>query len=167
MRKRTDKTRILSGIIAIMLMFLSNHTVSLYATPGNPCRIELAENWKLMSSKDVQAEGAVISVASYPDNHWYPIRRMPATVLEILQEDGVYPDLYFGKNLREKVPQDLYKQDWWYRTTFKAPVNEFYTLEFPGINYRAEIWLNGIKLRITNKWSACMSHMNLMLHPGS
>jgi exo-1,4-beta-D-glucosaminidase len=69
---------------------------------------------------------------------------MPATVLEILEEDGVYPDLYAGKNLLEKVPQDLYKQEWWYRTTFTAPVGySGYTLEFPGINYRAEIWLNG------------------------
>ena len=46
---------------------------------------------------------------------------MPATVLETLRENGVYPNLYVGKNLRDEVPQDLYKQDWWYRTTFTAP----------------------------------------------
>src|SRR6478672_5733536 len=41
-------------------------------------------------------------------------------------------------------PEDLYKQDWWYRTTFTAPAGHTtYMLEFPGINYRAEIWLNG------------------------
>ena len=61
----------------------------------------------------------------------------------------------FGKNLMEKVPQDLYKQDWWYRTTFNAPVSGFYTLEFPGINYRAEIWLNGNKIA-DNKEAAGM-----------
>jgi exo-1,4-beta-D-glucosaminidase len=88
----------------------------------------------------------MISLSAYNDEHWYPIHRMPATVLQILQEDGVYPDLYVGKNLREKVPQDLYKQDWWYRVTFKAPASDFYTLEFPGINYRAEIWINGEKI---------------------
>jgi exo-1,4-beta-D-glucosaminidase len=70
---------------------------------------------------------------------------MPATVLEILEEDGVYSNLYVGTNMLT-VPQDLYKQDWWYRTTFKAPAGESYTLEFPGINYRAEIWLNGQKI---------------------
>ena len=37
------------------------------------------------------------------------------------EEDGVYPDLYFGKNMLDEVPQDLYKQDWWYRTVFTAP----------------------------------------------
>jgi len=42
------------------------------------------------------------------------------------------------------VPQDLYKQDWWYRTTFTAPAGHTtYLLELPGINYRAEVWLNG------------------------
>jgi exo-1,4-beta-D-glucosaminidase len=70
---------------------------------------------------------------------------MPATVLEILQEDGVYSNLYVGTNMLN-VPPDLYQQDWWYRTTFKAPAGECYTLEFPGINYRAEIWLNGRKI---------------------
>jgi exo-1,4-beta-D-glucosaminidase len=112
----------------------------------NPNRIELAENWNLISSMDLQAEGAAISISTFQVDKWYPIRRMPATVLQILEEDCVYTDLYFGKNLREKVPQDLYKQDWWYRTTFNAPVSSFYTLEFTGINYRAEIWLNGNKI---------------------
>ncbi|HEX7411514.1 MAG TPA: hypothetical protein VF298_05165 [Bacteroidales bacterium] len=146
MKKRTDKFEMLSGIILPVLIFLGFQTIAINAFSGTPCRIELAENWKLMSSKNLQAEGASISIASFQDDKWYPIRRMPATVLQILQEDGLYPDLYFGKNMREKVPQDLYKQDWWYRTTFNAPVSGFYTLEFPGINYRAEIWLNGNKI---------------------
>ena len=146
MRKRTENPGILFSIISIISLFFGFNTISSYAFSGTPCRIELAENWKLMSSKDLQADGTVISVSAYNDEHWYPIHRIPATVLEILQEDGVYPDLYVGENLFEKVPQDLYKQDWWYRTTFKAPVSDFYTLEFPGINYRAEIWLNGNKI---------------------
>ncbi|HUZ07816.1 MAG TPA: twin-arginine translocation signal domain-containing protein, partial [Candidatus Paceibacterota bacterium] len=111
---------------------------------------ESLENWKLASATEAPSDGAAISVAGYRDSRWHPIHRMPATVLEILEEDGVYSNLYFGKNLAEKVPQDLWKQDWWYRTTFKAPAGEAYTLEFPGINYRAEIWLNG-KMIADNK----------------
>ena len=45
----------------------------------------------------------------------------PRPSCEALQDDGTYPDLYYGKNLLDEVPQDLYKQDWWYRTTFTAP----------------------------------------------
>jgi exo-1,4-beta-D-glucosaminidase len=107
-------------------------------------KIELAQGWKLKSASGESAGGAAISQADFQDANWHEIRRMPATVLEILQEDGVYPNLYFGKNMAEAVPQDLYKQDWWYRTTFDAPAgHDVYLLEFPGINYRAEIWLNG------------------------
>lgn len=136
----------MTRIISIVLPLLGIGIVPLLAAAENPGRIELAENWKLASATEAPADGAAISAAGYRDSRWHPIHRMPATVLEILQEDGVYPNLYFGKNLLEKVPQDLYKQDWWYRTTFKAPAGECYTLELPGINYRAEIWLNGQKI---------------------
>src|ERR1035437_7674981 len=133
-------------VISIALLLLGAGVFPSFAADENPPRMELAENWKLAPGADAREDGAAISVAGYRDSRWHPIHRMPATVLEILQEDGVYPNLYFGKNLLEKVPQDLYKQDWWYRTTFKAPAGESYTLEFPGINYRAEIWLNGEKI---------------------
>ncbi|MGB8493295.1 MAG: sugar-binding domain-containing protein [Candidatus Acidiferrum sp.] len=114
------------------------------AASDSPRSIELAENWKLTSAKDLQVGGAAISLPDYKDTGWYAIHRMPATVLETLEEDGVYPNLYFGKNLLESVPQELYKQDWWYRTTFNVPDGHaVYLLDFPGINYRAEIWLNG------------------------
>ncbi len=107
-------------------------------------RVELAENWKLVSARDVKADGKTISLPEYDATSWHAAVRMPATVLEILEEDGVYPNLYEGMNLLKEVPQDLYLQDWWYRTTFVAPGGQTaYQLEFPGINYRAEIWLNG------------------------
>jgi len=114
----------------------------------SPGVMELAENWKLISARSVTDTGAAISQPAYATSHWYPIRRMPATVLEILEEDGVYPNLYNGMNLATEVPQDdLYKQDWWYRTGFQVPAGQkVYWLDFPGINYRAEIWLNGNRI---------------------
>jgi exo-1,4-beta-D-glucosaminidase len=118
--------------------------LSLSAASESPKTIELTENWKLTSANNLQVNGAAISLPDYQTAGWHTIRRMPATVLEILEEDGVYPNLYVGKKMAENVPQDLYKQDWWYRTTFEAPAEHaVYLLEFPGINYRAEIWLNG------------------------
>jgi exo-1,4-beta-D-glucosaminidase len=158
-------------VLRIMLVFFCFETGTLFADASKPSRVELAENWKLMSSKDVQTGGSAISVATFNDDKWYPIRRMPATVLEILQEDGVYPDLYVGKNLLEKVPQDLYNQDWWYRTTFDAPVDDFYTLGFQGINYRAEIWLNGEKIadnkQVAGMYAAHDLNVTRWIKPGS
>src|SRR5208283_4766634 len=80
------------------------------AAPDSQRSIELAENWKLTSAKDLQTGGAAISLPDYKDTGWYAIHRMPATVLATLEEDGVYPNLYFGKNLLESVPQELYKR---------------------------------------------------------
>src|SRR5450759_3224992 len=170
MKRLHSRNRFMFGVFLAIPFFGVNINL-LLAAADTPCRIELAENWKLASSKDVQAEGAAISVATYNDERWYPIHRMPATVLEILQEDGVYHDLYVGKNLLEKVPQDLYKQDWWYRTTFDAPVNDFYTLEFKGINYRAEIWLNGEKIadnkQVAGMYAVHELNVTRWIKPGS
>nr|WP_099248513.1 sugar-binding domain-containing protein [Mycobacterium sp. shizuoka-1] len=113
--------------------------------PPHPAQdIELSDGWRLTSAQGLPDDGAAISTNGYDAAAWHPVRRMPATVLQILQDDGVYPNLYYGKNLLDEVPQDLYEQDWWYRTTFTAPDDyPNYVLDFPGINYRAEIWLNG------------------------
>src|SRR5579859_2768479 len=110
-------------------------------------RTELADGWALISTEKTSASGAAISQVGFDVADWYPIRQMPMTVLAILQEDGVYPNLYSGMNLLTEVPQDLYKKDWWYRTTFEVPQGQkTYWLELPGINYRAEVWLNGKQL---------------------
>jgi exo-1,4-beta-D-glucosaminidase len=132
------------GLVASLLLSIAAGYVPPSAASESPRTIELANNWKLTSANNIQLTGAAISLPDYKDVDWHAVRRMPATVLEILQEDGIYADLYVGKNMAENVPQDLYKQDWWYRTTFEAPFDHaVYSLEFPGINYRAEIWLNG------------------------
>lgn len=107
--------------------------------------IELADGWALSSG--LPDEGAAISVPGYDASTWVPVRRMPGTVLQILQDAGVYQNLYYGMNLLTEVPQDLYMRDWWYRSTFTAPAGQqTYQLDFPGINYRADIWLNGHRI---------------------
>ncbi len=117
------------------------------AVPISPNTVELKSGWRLESSWNVVQDGGLISQISYDDSKWHQIHAMPATVLEILQEDGTYPNLYFGKNLTETVPKDLFRQDWWYRTVFTVPADHrLHWLVFKGINYRAEIWLNGERI---------------------
>jgi len=106
---------------------------------------ELASGWRMTSAKNVTGNDASISEPGYDASRWYPVKHMPATVLQILEENGVYKNLYYGMNLA--TPGDLWKQDWWYRTTLVAPPGrEVYSLIFKGINYRADIWLNGHKV---------------------
>lgn len=117
------------------------------AIPRSPSTTELKSGWRLASSWTVVQDGSVISSPSYDASKWLPVPAVPATVLEILQEDGFYPNLYFGQNLTQTVPRDLFRQDWWYRTTFSVPTDrKLHWLEFEGINYRAEIWLNGVRI---------------------
>ncbi|OYN78380.1 glycoside hydrolase family 2 protein [Mycolicibacterium sphagni] len=133
-------------IFVILLLLACAGDLRVFSGPQpHPAQdIELTDGWRLTSAQGLPDDGARISANNYDAAAWHPVRRMPATVLETLQDDGVYPNLYYGKNLLEEVPQDLYKQDWWYRTTFTAPADyPNYVLDFPGINYRAEIWLNG------------------------
>jgi exo-1,4-beta-D-glucosaminidase len=157
------------AVLVFTLCLLAFHAVAVAEDPG---KVELSQNWALASAKDIQADGAIVSQTTFQEKGWHPIHRMPATVLEILQEDGVYPDLYVGKNMLEKVPQDLFKQDWWYRTVFTAPAGfSNYTLEFPGINYRAEIWINGQKIadnkQIVGMYVAHQVNVTRWIHPGS
>jgi exo-1,4-beta-D-glucosaminidase len=136
----------LGTVLALLiLLLLCAGDLPRYARPEPPAaQLELASHWTLASTRDVTADGASVSSPTFRDSGWHQVRSMPATVLEALRADGTYPDPYYGRNLLDRVPQDLYQQDWWYRTTFGAPVgHSTYQLNFPGINYRAEVWLNG------------------------
>jgi exo-1,4-beta-D-glucosaminidase len=136
--------KIFAKIFIAVSLLLCAGAYPVFASSAPPEKLELAENWKLSPARGLAAGGSALSLPTYNDSAWYAVHRMPATVLEILRENNVYPNLYVGENLANHVPQDLYKQDWWYRTKFTVPEGRTtYTLEFPGINYRAEIWLNG------------------------
>src|SRR5215471_13960054 len=126
-----------SFLLAILLLIFVSHASA-------ESLMELQDGWR-MSSADNIKDDAAVSRADFDDSTWYPIHRMPATVLEVLEDNGVYKNLYYGMNLT--TPGDLWKQDWWYRTTFTAaPGQQVYSLIFKGINYRADIWLNSHKI---------------------
>ncbi|MCW2519204.1 MAG: glycoside hydrolase, partial [Mycobacterium sp.] len=139
------RTAVLGFVVLLVLLLISTGDLPRFARPEPPAQqIQLSDGWQLASARDVTDEGSAISLEGYRGPNWHDVRRMPATVLQALEADGTYPNLYYGKNLVDEVPQDLWRQDWWYRTTFDAPAgHSTYQLNFPGINYRAEIWLNG------------------------
>jgi exo-1,4-beta-D-glucosaminidase len=132
-------------VVSLLLLLIASGDFPRLVRPEAPAGLtELSSGWRLASTRDVAAAGPDVSRPEFQGKGWHDVRRMPATVLQTLQDDGTYPNLYYGSNLLDEVPQDLYQQDWWYRTTFTAPAgHSTYQLNFPGINYRAEIWLNG------------------------
>ena len=130
-----------------------------------PARIELRQAWHIQSSAKVTAGGGAISTAGYGPEGWYAAQ-VPTTVLAALVAHKVYPDPYFGMNLRSIPGSDSYaiaanfaridmrddspfKVAWWYRTEFRLPAasrGSHVALHFDGINYRATVWLNGRRI---------------------
>ena len=104
-------------------------------------------NWFIQSSAKVTTGGEQISQPGLLMDRWYPAS-VPATVLGTLVQNNVHTDIFFGDNLKS-IPGDDFKVSWWYRTEFPLtadPSRTAFKLEFDGINYRANIWLNGKKV---------------------
>jgi exo-1,4-beta-D-glucosaminidase len=137
-----QRKRALVRLVVCLTVILSPRV---FASPQPANLTELESGWKITSATNISGDEALISQGSYDDSGWYAVKRMPATVLQVLEDNGVYKNLYYGMNLT--TPGDLWKQDWWYRTTFSASAGQdVYSLIFKGINYRADIWLNGHKI---------------------
>ena len=129
--------------------------------------LALRDGWSLQSSRKVDKAGEVISRPAFQPTGWYSVN-VPTTVVSALVKHKVYPDPDFGMNLRS-IPGVTYpiganfsniamEQDspfmvpWWYRKEFTLPEaykDKTIWLDFGGINYRANIWLNG--KQIANK----------------
>lgn len=160
------------GLLWTLAAVLITASVPATAVPVSSGTTELKNGWRLASSWNLKEDGSLISRSSYDASKWYEIHAMPATVLETLQEDGVYPNLYYGKNLTETVPRDLFRQDWWYRTVFTvSSEHSVHWLLFKGINYRAEIWLNGKRIannrEVAGMYNAFEFNVTRMVKPGS
>ncbi|NOX66885.1 MAG: hypothetical protein GXO85_14100, partial [Chlorobi bacterium] len=84
---------------------------------GSDKNIKLLVNWNLISSKDVGEDGSKLSSENTDVNNWYQTE-VPSTVLAALVKNQVYPDPYFGTNLKE-IPTEQFKVPWWYRTEFE------------------------------------------------
>ncbi len=103
--------------------------------------------WRMQAAPTINQSGAALSQVDYNDAQWYAAR-VPGTVLSTLIDRGVYPDPDYGLN-NMAIPESLARQDYWYRTHFTAPLQlhgKRLTLTFEGINYAAEVWLNGVRL---------------------
>jgi len=104
----------------------------------------IAGGWELRPAPQVMADGAEISAAGFNSDDWLAAT-VPGTVLTTFVDRGVYPDPDYGLN-NLAIPETLNKQDYWYRARFTAPAGiagRRLTLTFHGINYKAEVWLNG------------------------
>ena len=124
----------------------------------------LHDGWLIQSSARAGVDGAALSAPGFTPTGWYRAT-VPSTVAGALVDDSLYGDPFFGMNLRNlpgmtyKIggnfvhtpmePTSAFAVPWWYRSTFRVPAamhGKRLVLHFDGINYRANIWLNGKRL---------------------
>lgn len=158
------------------------------ATQPSPI-LRLADGWSLQSSAKVAESGDVISKPAYQPKGWHPVS-VPTTVVAALVKQKVYPDPDFGMNLREfpginypiggnfsnyPMQQDSpFAVGWWYRKTFVLPAGDkgkAVWLDFNGINYRANIWLNGKQIanlqQVAGAWRTYEFNVTGSVHRGA
>ena len=122
-------------------------------------------NWEIKSTTEISENAEKVSMPSFQATDWYEAT-VPTTVLNALVKQNVYPDPRIGMNnflipdvsdeFNKKMDLAKYsylgngKNPWqepyWYRTTFTLPKqykNKKIWLNLNGINYRADVWING------------------------
>lgn len=107
----------------------------------------ISDGWEMIDGKTAMASNKSIFDPQYSTSAWYNAT-VPGTVLTTLVNQGVYPDPYFGLN-NMNIPESLSRTDWWYRCKFIVPKDidgNQLRLLFNGINYKADIYLNGKSL---------------------
>lgn len=102
-------------------------------------------SWKLQRASLVSRSGEDLSKPGYKDEDWVPAT-VPGTVLSSYLNIGAIPDPNFADN-QLQISESFFLSDFWYRNEFvvEYPV-EYAFLNFDGINWKANVYLNGRKI---------------------
>lgn len=127
-----------------MISFLLWAMCSLITVSAQNVKFEqqLKEGWNIESSAKINTTGDKISQANFDISKWYKTL-VPATVMASLIANNEYSDIFMGENI-SKVDTTRFRVPWWYRNEFVIEdASKNTELIFEGINYRANVWLNG------------------------
>jgi len=135
----------------------------------SPEKIFLRDRWTIQSSAQVKEKGDALSQRVFQPRNWYPAK-VPSTVAGTLIDNKVYPDPFTGMNLRmmpgcsypiganfslRPMPEDSpFRVSWWYRNEFRLPASYRglnIWLHFDGVNFRANVWLNGKQIATSDQ----------------
>ncbi len=108
----------------------------------------LSDNWKMQQADKLKdTDEKSVSMNDYDVSSWNNAV-VPGTVLGGLVAGKIVDDPYFGINM-QKIDTAQFTQPWWFRTTFDLASQDLkkqVSLRFNGINYRADLWVNGNKV---------------------
>ncbi len=154
------RSKSLLVFLALVSAIVSN-VAATAAEPAGSARLTLKDGWFIQSSDKVSSDGQALTTGHFDSAGWYAAS-VPTTVLAALVKDKVYPDPDYGMNLRsvpgteypiggnfsnlEMPASSPFRPAWWYVTRFKVPAGyrgKTVWLHLDGINFRANVWLNG------------------------
>ena len=159
-------------IAASILLILSSSGFAQTNTKregSQSAKLYLRKGWSIQSSAQVKEKGDALSQNEFQPQKWYPAT-VPSTIVGTLVDHKVYPDPLVGQNLRLMpgcsypiganfanlpMPEDSpFRVTWWYRTQLRIPASyhgQNIWLHFDGINFRANIWLNGRQIATSDQ----------------
>ena len=150
----------------------------------NPVKQVKLNHFFLQSSSVISETGRELSSPGYSTTgYWFPVT-VPSTVLTGLVQNRIYADPYSGMN-NMLIPDasdsfnhqyhlerysylpnepNPWKKPYWYRSLFFVPAGDAgrrFQLVFKGINYRAEVWLNGKRIADSSQMVGMFSEYSL------
>lgn len=139
---------IASGVFSA---FAQENTITI-PDPGE--KTLLNSGWMARRASEIKTDGNLLSSTPLETTGWIPAVSL-GTVLTTLLENGLYPAPEFGMN-NNLIP-DIYEvgndfYTFWFVCQFETPTvpdDRIVWLNFRGINYKAELFLNGKRLNNT------------------
>jgi hypothetical protein len=138
-----QKARLLSSVAGVLALLTP---LTFAANPALPVPLVVSLGWQLQDAAKVSQAGSIVALPNFKPVGWYAAT-VPGTVLTTLVNNHVYPEPLYGENNRpDKIPESLARSSYWYRTVIEVPksyAGRQVWLNFDGINYSAEVWVNG------------------------
>ena len=103
--------------------------------------------WMLQRSSEVDATGEAISKTGFNTQNWV-VATVPGTVLTSYKNVGAIPNPNYADNIFQ-VSESFFNSDFWYRNEFEVAkdfAKEKVFLNVDGLNWKADIYLNGEKI---------------------
>ncbi len=177
--------RLIFAVLPILLCMAN------YAQTGSKSadsKFPLNDGWAVQSSARVPEKGEAIATPSFQPKDWIQAT-VPTTVVAAQVKSGLLPDPSYGMNLRQypgvsypvggnfsnmpMPPDSPYAVSWWYRKEFTLPkdfAGKTVWLNFRGINYRGNIWLNGKQIansdQVAGAWRTYEFNVTADVHAG-
>jgi exo-1,4-beta-D-glucosaminidase len=114
--------------------------------------ITLDHDWRIRPAAGPLVESSSRTSTLSTMSGWYPAS-VPTTVLGALVDDGVYTNIFWETNFA-RIPREPFTNSWRFRDRFivsRKHAAQNADLIFDGINYRANVWLNGEQIAATNQ----------------